>query len=225
MAPSPGRQKEKPRTEIMKNFQGLTHYALLELPTDASDVKIKTAYALMKKTYGNDPISTYSLLDNSSRKEVLEKIEEAYSVLGNKARRKEYDLQIGIQPDKAESNLPVSESIRSEKKDSLRGENASRKAPSRAQTFNKKEIADLLEKEIKGSLLREIREKQGIPLQEIADETRINITYLQYIEGDRYKSLPAEVYLKGYLEQYIKYLGLDPAQVVEKFLDKFRESQ
>jgi len=100
----------------MKNFQGLTHYALLELPTDASEVKIKTAYELMKKTYGIDSMATYSLLDNSSRIEVLEKIEEAYSILGNEARRKEYDLQIGVQLNKVVSNLPESESKRTEKK-------------------------------------------------------------------------------------------------------------
>lgn len=209
----------------MKNFKDLTHYALFELATDASTLQIKAAYESMKKTYGNDSKSTYSLLDYSSRKEILEKIEEAYSVLGNEMCRKEYDLQIGIQGSKVETTKSESKPSKSEKDDPSEKGEASQESSSRNRASSRKDIPDLSEKEIKGSLLQEIREKQGIPLQEIAEETRINITYLQYIESDRYKSLPAEVYLKGYLEQYTKFLGLDPAMVIEKYLERFRAAQ
>jgi len=209
----------------MKNFENLTHYALLELQTNASTSQIKAAYESVKKTYGNDSMATYSLLDYSSRKEVLKKIEEAYYVLCSEMRRKEYDLEIGIQGTKGETAKSELKPFRSE-----RGEPSGKaKVPQKSSSGNRaslqKGIPDLSEQEIKGSLFQEIREKQGIPLQEIAEETRINITYLQYIESDRYKSLPAEVYLKGYLEQYTKFLGLDPAQVVEKFLERFRAAQ
>lgn len=72
--------------------------------------------------------------------------------------------------------------------------------------------------DLDGAALRAVRERCHIPLQEVATRTRINITYLQYIEADRYDALPAPVYLRSYLVQYAQVLGLDPTVVVTKFL-------
>ena len=209
----------------MKDSKDLTHYALFEIPTDASTSQIKKSYELLKKTYGIDSMATYSLLDNNSRNEILDKIEKAYSVLGSEMRRKEYDLQIGIQQTHVGPILSESKPSKSVKVDSSEKEKDSPEIHSQTRTSDQQKFVDLSEQEIKGSILKEIRERQGIPLQEIAEETRINITYLQYIESDRYKSLPAEVYLKGYLEQYTKFIGLDPTQVIEKFLERVRAAQ
>ncbi|MEK7285851.1 MAG: helix-turn-helix domain-containing protein [Nitrospirota bacterium] len=61
---------------------------------------------------------------------------------------------------------------------------------------------------IEGKILKVFREKQGIPLSEIADQTRISINYLEFIESNNYHGFPAPVYLFGYLKQYTKMVGL-----------------
>jgi flagellar biosynthesis protein FlhG len=55
-------------------------------------------------------------------------------------------------------------------------------------------------------------------LQEISARTRIHLPYLEFIEGDRYDKLPHEVYLRGYLIQYAKAVGLDTTRVVQGYL-------
>ncbi len=74
-----------------------------------------------------------------------------------------------------------------------------------------------------GEELRRIRNLEGIELTAIAEITRISKRYLEYIEGDKYSSLPAIPYLKGYLEQYAICLKLDPDEVSICYLGYFME--
>jgi hypothetical protein len=76
---------------------------------------------------------------------------------------------------------------------------------------------------VTGAVLRARREAIGVPLQEIASTTRISIAYLQFIEEDHIKGLPHDAYLRGYLTQYAKALGLDPHTVADGYLRHARE--
>ncbi len=69
-----------------------------------------------------------------------------------------------------------------------------------------------------GLTLKQFRSQRGISLREIADTTKIGLRYLEYIEGDRHSSLPAAVYLRGFLQEYAKAVGLDPRQTAEAYL-------
>jgi cytoskeletal protein RodZ len=79
-------------------------------------------------------------------------------------------------------------------------------------------VPPLTMSEVTGAVLRARRESIGIPLQEIARNTRISIAYLQFIEEDHVKGLPHDAYLRGYLIQYARALGLDPRVVAEGYL-------
>ena len=68
-----------------------------------------------------------------------------------------------------------------------------------------------------GSYLREIRERQGLTLEEIAAETKINCRFLRAIEEEAWEELPAEVYLIGYLRAYAEAVGLDPGEVLARY--------
>lgn len=74
-----------------------------------------------------------------------------------------------------------------------------------------------------GSWLRRQRETRGIELREIADHTKIGIRYLDALERDRFDVLPAPVFTKGFLSQYGRYIGLDPDQVVNTYLNALQE--
>ena len=75
-----------------------------------------------------------------------------------------------------------------------------------------------------GTWLRRQREARGIELREIADHTKIGIRYLEALERDRFELLPAPVFTKGFLSQYGLYVGLDPDQVVNTYLNARQES-
>jgi hypothetical protein len=74
-----------------------------------------------------------------------------------------------------------------------------------------------------GTVLKRIREKQGLDLGDIASITRITRTNLQLIENEAYKDLPAPVYVRGYLTQYAKCLRLDPRQVANTYMERMKK--
>jgi len=75
-----------------------------------------------------------------------------------------------------------------------------------------------VETESFGTWLRRQREGREIDLREIADTSKIGLTYLQAFEDDRFDLLPAPVFAKGFLRQYARYVGLDPEEVVNFYL-------
>lgn len=68
-----------------------------------------------------------------------------------------------------------------------------------------------------GPWLRRQREGREIDLREIADASKISQRYLQAFEENRFDLLPADVFAKGFLRQYSKYVGLDPEEVITYF--------
>ncbi len=57
--------------------------------------------------------------------------------------------------------------------------------------------------------LKRERELRGISLQQISEETRIGVRFLQALEDDRIDIIPGEFYRRSYLRAYTRYLGLD----------------
>lgn len=68
-----------------------------------------------------------------------------------------------------------------------------------------------------GEKLKEIRESLGVSLNEIAKATKIRKQYLEKIEEGRYGELPPEVYVKGFLKSYAKYLDIEVRDVLKLY--------
>jgi flagellar biosynthesis protein FlhG len=79
--------------------------------------------------------------------------------------------------------------------------------------------------EYTGPLLRQIREALGIELREIAERSKIGMAYLGSLEGEQWGKLPATVYVRGFLSEYARILGLDGRRVVETYLDRYRAAR
>ncbi len=69
-----------------------------------------------------------------------------------------------------------------------------------------------------GTWLRRQREVREIDLREIADSSKVSMSYLRAFEEDRFEVLPAPLFAKGFLRQYARYVGLDPEEVVNFYL-------
>jgi transcriptional regulator with XRE-family HTH domain len=74
-----------------------------------------------------------------------------------------------------------------------------------------------------GSTLREARERQGLERREVEQATRIRARYLAALEDERFESLPARAYAKGFLRVYADFLGLDGRLFVDEFNARFPE--
>ena len=64
--------------------------------------------------------------------------------------------------------------------------------------------------------LKTAREKAGISLQQVAAKTRIDIKFLKALENADFNFLP-ELYVKAFIKQYIKVIGLDEQEVLFKY--------
>jgi curved DNA-binding protein CbpA len=185
----------------MKPLREQNFYEVLEVSPDASPEQLARAYALAKRHFSGGSLGSYSLFDSAERTEVLARIEEAWRTLSSRDQRARYDREVlGRVPAPATSAATGAPAPP-----------APATAPSLALT------------EVTGAALRARRESIGVPLQEIARNTRISIAYLQFIEEDHVKGLPHDAYLRGYLTQYAKAVGLDPHTVADGYIRHVKE--
>ena len=68
-----------------------------------------------------------------------------------------------------------------------------------------------------GEELRREREIRGISLKEIADATKISKRFLEAIERNDHRTLPAPVFTRGFIREYARYLGLNADEVVNRY--------
>ena len=71
-----------------------------------------------------------------------------------------------------------------------------------------------------GQRLKEAREDQRLTLDKVFEDTRIRVQYLQALEADDLSVMPSPVQARGYLRNYVEYLGLN----IEEALDQLREA-
>jgi len=75
-----------------------------------------------------------------------------------------------------------------------------------------------------GEMLRSARESRGLDRTRIERDTRIRERHLSALERGAYDELPGEVYVRGFLRSYAKYLGLDPDGMVALYRLETRAS-
>lgn len=68
-----------------------------------------------------------------------------------------------------------------------------------------------------GEQLRLTRESKGISLEYAADTLKISKRYLEALEEDSFNVLPAQIYVRGFLNNYAKFLGLDPVAILDQY--------
>lgn len=59
-----------------------------------------------------------------------------------------------------------------------------------------------------GEILKKERESKNITLEQVEEATKIRRKYLDAIENEKFEILPGEVYVKGFIATYLKYLGI-----------------
>ncbi len=69
--------------------------------------------------------------------------------------------------------------------------------------------------EMVGSVLRARREELGLSLEDIHEKTRISRNVLEALEADDMDSLPPTVYVRGFVRQYARILGLNDRQLLD----------
>jgi hypothetical protein len=68
-----------------------------------------------------------------------------------------------------------------------------------------------------GRALRAARQKQGKSLEVASRETRVRIDYLAALEREEFEALGSDVYVRGFLRSYARYLGLSHEKVIAAY--------
>lgn len=69
-----------------------------------------------------------------------------------------------------------------------------------------------------GALLKAVREQRSMSLRDIGSSTRISARYLDAIEQDDHANLPSATFVKGYLREIARTLGLDEGALVQGYM-------
>lgn len=76
-----------------------------------------------------------------------------------------------------------------------------------------------------GLLLRRAREQRGLSASDIANKTRISLRWITAIEEGRVDQLPAPVFVSGYVRNYARTVGMDPADALDRYLTLKRQRE
>lgn len=68
-----------------------------------------------------------------------------------------------------------------------------------------------------GDRLVALRRERGKTLSDVESATKIMGRMLTALENNRFDELPASVYVRGYIQNYAQYLGVDPAPLLEEY--------
>lgn len=79
--------------------------------------------------------------------------------------------------------------------------------------FTRKKVGSLT----LGEKLQKIRAEYRVNLADVVRETGIRREYLEYLERGEYVKLPADVYIRGFLRSYARFLGVDPKALVRLY--------
>lgn len=188
------------------------YYSLLRVPRDATDDEIRQAYEEAMEMYEEDGVATYGLLTSKERGELLKQVREAYRVLSDVLHRRRYNASLPKKVPEAKIPSQPLPSVESAEASSTVG---SHKVPD-----------EVLQKggPFDGPTLRSIREQMAVSLEQISEYTKISIGTLRFVEEERFQVLPPLIYLKAFISQYARYLGLDSRRVVEDYLARYHQA-
>jgi flagellar biosynthesis protein FlhG len=201
------------------------HYEALDVSPSASREEIERAYHLAKATYADDSLAGYSVFQEGELPLLRERLEHAYRTLADPDARRAYDDELSrpaarSSAEPAEDPLPLPAA---EPQRPLDVAPTVLPPPLFHGELDEEEISEEEEGEFDGARLARVRERRGIELDEVAGVTKVNPSYLRFLEEERFDDLPAAVYVRGFVKCYARCLGLDPDRVARSYMRRYEE--
>lgn len=169
------------------NNKEKNYYEILEVPVGASHDEIQEGYVKTKNAYSENSLALYSIMGQSECEEMLSQIEEAYSIISDPLKRKQYDLARGFNQNENVENLVKASNLTDEREKKADTNKISRLVASKkfALEYSKDdEFENEIEKttDFSGEFLKRVREYKKVDLGRLAEMTKVSKTYLGKIE-------------------------------------------
>lgn len=218
----------------MIDLSSLNPYEILDVDPRATVAEIKRAFHIALKTYGPNHMATCGLFSEEQREEILKRVHEAYNILMDPERRAHWDeilRQKGQYPLEAEQPVripaPGGPALVASRPCGFEMQPAEDPAIKQERENRVREVLSAAEHtgEWTGAILRQVREIRGLTLEQVAQRTKIGRGHLRFIEEDSYDFLPPDVYVKGFITQIAKVLGLDPGSIASRIMEQVRRKR
>ncbi len=204
-------------------FDGKTYYDILEIPKDCGANDILKAYEKIKEAYSPSSPALYTIFTNDEAQQLNLLIDSAFSVLSNPVRRTEYDKSLKSSKPKSTNMDQVVNKVDTPKT----GDSGSNGKTS----FGIYTLDIAFENKIKeteifdGPFIQKIRHYKNINLEQLSEKSKISKSYLLAIESHDFESLPAKVFVRGFVIQVAKLLILETEKVASSFMKIFDDAQ
>lgn len=223
----------------MSEEKSKNYYEILEVPTNATSEEIYQGYVRAKNAYGQDSLALYSLMTKEECDQIIDLIEEAYTIISDPEKRRQYDEARGIQSvasshkriDSPEKDLDEASQAGGQKSEGRGAEmNMTKIVAKKRFALDFQPSAEMEERieqatDFTGPFLREIREYKNVDINRMSDMTKVSKTYIRNIEEENIEGLPAPVYVRGFVYQIAKCLKLNPEMVATSYLGHLKAKQ
>lgn len=185
-----------------RSGMGPTLYELLGVPRTANDEELRRAHRKLRDVFGPESLAPHTILDAAAVRAEVKRLDDALDVLLDPVRRRAYDVSTFPE----ELSTPIA-------KPALRvlDEQEQQRLSELLRAIDARALVD-------GSTLRQLRETNGYSVDDVCGRTRISRAILVALEDDRFRDLPAPVYLRGFLAELARLYGADPVRVQKSFL-------
>jgi hypothetical protein len=218
-------------------------WAVLDLKPGARPAQVQRAYQRRRALYEREALATYTLLSDAEREQMLQRIDLAYRrIMGQGPASSARPPERGMAPSKEVTQRPLARrppAVPVERPAPARQvasppEATVTASPSPAaepeSTAPARETAPQAPEpdptREPGAYLRYHRQLLSISVQAVADETKIRSLQIEKIEQESYSGLPAAVYVRGFIIQYARFLGLpDPEALAVSFLQGMEKNR
>lgn len=207
-------------------FEGKTLYDILEVSLDASPHEIRVAYEKAKMAYSPSSPALYTIFSEEETQELNRLLEMAYNVLSHPGRRLEYDKTIEKTRPQTTSTTAISDESSTQQTSSTEKstDDSTRHSVFGSYVYDEDFEAKILNAtEIDGSFLQKIRHYKNITLDQLSEKSKISKTYILAIESHDFDSLPAKVFVRGFVVQLAKLLELDEQKVANMYMKHYTE--
>jgi curved DNA-binding protein CbpA len=224
---------------MLKKIEDMNYYELLEVSYRATAQEIHKAYERVRKIYDPNSIALYSLFSPDETEKIRQRVEDAYRTLIYDENRRDYDRTLRDIPDLPEAPQPE---LRYQPRPYAPRSHTPRMAeplphapasepraaePQPSPPPAPPAIPDKLQSVpaditgLTGSVLKMMREQRGLTARNVADITKLSGRYIEGIEEENFKKLPARPYIRGFLVLYAKAIGYEPDRIVSDYLKRY----
>jgi flagellar biosynthesis protein FlhG len=232
--------------EEWEDLEAIDHYRVLEVVPKASPKEVQTAYQLLKKAYDPETTALSPLIETAGLRDLQARIEAAYRTLIFLESRSDYDRRLltrGTLRDDQVRGLhgtppPGAAATPSLELAGGQAIAAGSAPPPDAVVPPEPPAEDAVPVAAppvgetspgptpsSGSELRDERERRRLTLEVIAEKTKIRRTHLQAIEEERFADLPAPVFVRGFLREYARCLGLPGGDITRLYMKRYQDWQ